>query len=655
MSVVGNLVVNLMGNSQQLQQTLNQSQSMLDSFKSRVMGTAAGVTAAFSIGKAVEAAQVQIAAEQKLAAVLKATGNAAGLSSRQITEYAASLQKTTGIGDETIIGAASFLASFKNIKGDVFKETLALSLDKSTITGQGLKETMVQLGKAVNDPIAGYSALAEVGVQFTEQQKRQIKVMQESGNILGAQKIILNEVAHKFGGAAAASSTPWKQFKATMTNVMEVIGYLVLPTFNKIVGGLGDLFDRIGTKSDGFKKVGVSIADGLGPLIDTFIDVVSVGRDMLQLMGDLPDTMKSVAKWVGILTGVTLVLATAYKAVSLAKAMYLALMGPAGVAVIAGAVVATGLLGAAMVELHDKYVEGEKDRNDAVDASVKVARAAKEEAKAIRDARIEIEKRNKTEAKRLADTVQNLGVGIAPGDDKRLSLIRDFERFNTHKVNRKLFPDLSDSVRKMDLSPSRNKDVMDAIENSLTGIVDAIKEAQTETKILNREMTEIDKTIQGFSSKKADVGKQDELRKILEMNKAIRREAEYENSLREKSRQIISDLRSPLEQLRDKFAEIQELQDIGFLDEIKSEQARAKAVNELMPGADMSSFGGVGAAQSGSQAAFGAIQAAIRSGTKDELQKSSLEVAKKQLAELEENNRLSRQRAEAPAGLPMNL
>ncbi len=74
----------------------------------------------------------------------------------------------------------------------------------SAVMGQDLTSSMVQLGKALNDPIVGVGALAEVGVSFTAAQREQIAVLQQSGNIMGAQSIILAELNAEFGGAATA-------------------------------------------------------------------------------------------------------------------------------------------------------------------------------------------------------------------------------------------------------------------------------------------------------------------------------------------------------------------------------------------------------------------------------------------------------------------
>ena len=47
----------------------------------------------------------------------------------------------------------------------------------STAFGQDLQSSAIQLGKALNDPVAGIGALQRIGVQFTEAQKNTIKAL----------------------------------------------------------------------------------------------------------------------------------------------------------------------------------------------------------------------------------------------------------------------------------------------------------------------------------------------------------------------------------------------------------------------------------------------------------------------------------------------
>jgi hypothetical protein len=64
--------------------------------------------------------------------------------------------------------------------------------DMSVALGQDMSSSAIQLGKALNDPIKGVSALQRVGVSFTASQKEQIKTLVQSGRTMDAQKLILD-------------------------------------------------------------------------------------------------------------------------------------------------------------------------------------------------------------------------------------------------------------------------------------------------------------------------------------------------------------------------------------------------------------------------------------------------------------------------------
>lgn len=193
-----------------------------------VAGTAAlaGMTKVMS--ESIELAKVQEEAEAKLGAVLRATGNAAGYNLDQLTAMAGAMQGVTTVGDETIIAGQAILATFKQIKGDAFEGATQAALDMSAVMNQDLKSSMVQIGKAMNDPIKGLSSLTRVGVTFTDEQKELITTLQESGDMMGAQSVILDELNSQFGGAAAA-------LRATYGGAV-----------NAASNALGDLQEQIG-------------------------------------------------------------------------------------------------------------------------------------------------------------------------------------------------------------------------------------------------------------------------------------------------------------------------------------------------------------------------------------------------------------------------
>lgn len=189
-------------------------------------------------------AKVQIEAEKQLNAVLESTGHAAGLSADQIKEMASSLQGVTNFGDESIISGQNLLLTFTKIGADTFPRATEAMLDMSTAFGQDLKSSAIQLGKALNDPVAGVSALSRVGVSFTEQQKEMIATMVEAGDIAGAQAVILGELETQVGGSSRAMADPMVQLSNAFGDFKELIGMAVVPLLNNLAQRLMPLVSR---------------------------------------------------------------------------------------------------------------------------------------------------------------------------------------------------------------------------------------------------------------------------------------------------------------------------------------------------------------------------------------------------------------------------
>lgn len=206
---------------------------------------AAGAAIAGTTAFLVDATKAAMEAENiqaQLAAVLKSTGGAAGVTADQVNQLADKFSKVTKFEDDAIISGQNMLLTFTGIGKDVFPDVTQAMLDMSQAMGQDLKSTALQLGKALNNPAEGLSALTRVGVRFTEEQERMVKSMVAAGDIAGAQKIILKELATEFGGSAEAAgntaSGKIEIFKNTLGNLKETIGSALLPVLSSLADRL---------------------------------------------------------------------------------------------------------------------------------------------------------------------------------------------------------------------------------------------------------------------------------------------------------------------------------------------------------------------------------------------------------------------------------
>ena len=140
------------------------------------------------------------------------------------------------------------LLTFTNIRNeagagnDVFDQSTKILADMSQALGTDMKTSAIQLGKALNDPIQGMSALQRVGVSFTTEQKTQVTAMQKAGDTVGAQKLILAELNKEFGGSAKAAgdAAPWTKLKNHVGDAFRDIAAKALPVTDKLASWAAD-------------------------------------------------------------------------------------------------------------------------------------------------------------------------------------------------------------------------------------------------------------------------------------------------------------------------------------------------------------------------------------------------------------------------------
>lgn len=198
----------------------------------------------------VAAAEEALVTEAKVAGVIRATGNAAGFTVSQLSQMADEFSRLTGVDDEVILNGEAVLLTFRQIGREVFPEATKAALDMSAVMGQDLQSSIVQIGKALNDPIAGITALSRVGVTFTDEQKDMIKSFMEVNDIAGAQSVILQELQAEFGGTAEEmekSSTGSKILKTAFGNLQEELGRNLVPqqrTWNLLLADSLDILSE---------------------------------------------------------------------------------------------------------------------------------------------------------------------------------------------------------------------------------------------------------------------------------------------------------------------------------------------------------------------------------------------------------------------------
>ncbi|WP_444907879.1 hypothetical protein ACJJIR_07615 [Microbulbifer sp. SSSA008] len=209
----------------------------------------AGATAVMY--KSIRAGEEMERGQLKIEALLKATGSASGRTAEQLDEQARSVARATLASVTGIREAQGILLTFKGVQGPVFDDAIRLSQDLAAVMGGDGKNAALQLGKALEDPSTGLTSLKRSGVSFTEQEKEQIKTMQESGRVMEAQRMILLKLEQQVGGAGAAEAggltgatdslaQSWQEF---LEGLSETAGSTSIATsgINKLTGAVDTL------------------------------------------------------------------------------------------------------------------------------------------------------------------------------------------------------------------------------------------------------------------------------------------------------------------------------------------------------------------------------------------------------------------------------
>jgi hypothetical protein len=167
-------------------------------------------------------------------------GEATNKVNNRLIEYANATARATGVDQNQIKLAQAKLLTFKELAesadeaGGAFDRATKAAIDMGAAGFGTAEENAVQLGKALNDPIKGVTALARSGVTFTEQEKDKIKTLVESNKLLEAQDMVLKAIETQVGGTAEATANDSEKMKIAFSQLSESIGIILLPVFKEL-------------------------------------------------------------------------------------------------------------------------------------------------------------------------------------------------------------------------------------------------------------------------------------------------------------------------------------------------------------------------------------------------------------------------------------
>jgi hypothetical protein len=117
----------------------------------------------------------------------------------------------------------------------IFARTTQVSLDLAAAGFGTVKDNATQLGKALQDPIKGLSALTRSGVTFNRAEQEKIRTLVESNRLHEAQDMILQAIEQQVGGTAAATRNATDRMKVSFSLLTEQIGLALLPILDALL------------------------------------------------------------------------------------------------------------------------------------------------------------------------------------------------------------------------------------------------------------------------------------------------------------------------------------------------------------------------------------------------------------------------------------
>ncbi|NIF15627.1 phage tail tape measure protein [Pantoea sp. Cy-639] len=231
--------------SKEMVEAANQAKFAWSALGEAAAGVVAGLSVASIFGRFVTETRNAEREQAQLSAVLRSTGESAGFNREQLNDMAAAMEKATTFSGGDINQAQTTLLAFSGVVGNQFNRALQAAADMAARTGMSVKDAAETIGRALDVPSKGLTALSKQGFRFTDEQKKMALAMESTGNVAGAQGIILQSLEESYGGAAAAARDTFggamEALQNTISGLLTGEGSLtaakdVVESLNKVLG-----------------------------------------------------------------------------------------------------------------------------------------------------------------------------------------------------------------------------------------------------------------------------------------------------------------------------------------------------------------------------------------------------------------------------------
>lgn len=277
-----------------------QAEKAMMQMQSRISGALDGLSNSFAaFGGVVSAGIVTAAfirntmdAQNELAqlnAVLRSTGEAAGFNSMQLLKMADTMAQSTTHSAGEIVKAQTRLLSYSSIVGEQFPRALQMAIDQSVRLGEGIEQSAETIGKALEKPSQGVTALTKQGFRFEESQKKVMKALEDTGRLAEAQVMVLDVMGESYAGAAEAARGTFGGAVIGLKNTLNdlLTGDSGGEGLHGVTAAINDL---TGTLND------PSVRDGFASAAEGMILLASKAAEAMAMVGGLYQVLSQAPK-----------------------------------------------------------------------------------------------------------------------------------------------------------------------------------------------------------------------------------------------------------------------------------------------------------------------------------------------------------------------
>lgn len=206
----------------------------------------AGITVGSAFLKIINETKQAEHEQAQLAAVLRSTASSAGYTKTQLNEMATAMSALSVVSSGEINQAQTTLLAFTGVVGEEFPRALQSAIDMAQRTGMSVVSAAETVGRALDVPSKGLTALSRQGFRFTEEQKKLAEKLEAAGKTAEAQGIILQALEESYSGAAKAARDT---FGGALTALQNQINTLLTGSdgsLDEAKKAVNDLTDSLG-------------------------------------------------------------------------------------------------------------------------------------------------------------------------------------------------------------------------------------------------------------------------------------------------------------------------------------------------------------------------------------------------------------------------